>query len=240
MLNQRSVVIGVILGLTAVVALSLSVIASLNPIKVSLPTTSLLKFPPSTVSTTPEASPSPGWEVPQASSAAGELFLVIIDPSNNLVTTSQQIRLNGQTAITAKLSFNEQALPLNPDGSFSTLINLAPGENEIVIAARNNQGKENIQTALVLVAPEEDGKKLEIKSAVGIVGSITGSNYQFVTEQGVQTEFEVNPLTRYLRKYGGIITKEEILPGHVLEAVTVGQEALLIRDLSLKENGLWK
>jgi hypothetical protein len=75
---------------------------------------------------------------------------------------------------------------------------------------------------------------------VGIVGSITGSNYQFVTEQGVQTEFEVNPLTRYLRKYGGIITKEEILPGHVLEAVTVGQEALLIRDLSLKENGLWK
>ena len=239
--NQRSVIIAVLLGVSAVVALSLFVISSLNPIKLSPPKINLFNFPPTVLKTSPGASPSgQNWQLPTASSSAEPLFLVIIDPSNNLVTASSQIRVSGQTSTTAKLTLNEKPLATNSDGSFSAIVGLEPGENELVITARNPTGEENIQTALVMAAPEEEGRKLTVKANLGLIDNITGDNYQFVTEQGVQTEFEVNPLTKYLRKYGATITKEDILPGHEVEAVTIGQEALLIRDLSLKENAVWK
>lgn len=239
--NQRSLIIGVVMGLLAVVALSLFVINSFNPLKISLPTSSIFNFPPTKLETTLQASPSgDDWTMPQTSVSAQPLFLVIINPSNNLVTAQQQIKLNGQTAVGAKLSLNEQALTTNPDGSFSAIMSLQPGENEIIVAARNDKNEENIQTALVLAAPEAEGKTLEVKSLIGVVSAITGNNYQLTTDKGFQTEFEVNPLTRYLRLYGGQISKESVLTGHAVEVVGVGTEALLIRDLSLKEHKLWK
>lgn len=235
--NQRSIIVGVLLGLIAIVALSLFVISTLNPIKLAAPKINLLNFPPTVLKTAPVAtSSSTDWQLPVASPSAEQLFLVIINPSNNLVTSSNQIKVSGQTATNAKITLNEQPLAINSDGSYQAMAGLAPGENEFVITAANEQGAENIQTALVLSSPNQEGTNLQVASTLGVVSKITGDNYQITTDKGVATEFEVNPLTKYLRKYGAESTKESILEGQEVEVVGVGTEALLVRNLSLNEH----
>lgn len=231
--SRRSVIIATIIGLGALVALSLFVINSLVPIKLTRPASPLLNLPPSVTQTSPAAVlKSDSWQMPQSSSSAEALFLVIVNPGNNLVTPDAQIKVSGQTSTNTKLTLNERILPTNPDGSFSAISALVPGENEFVIAAYDDKGNEKVETVLVLNADAQEGSKLAVTSTLGVITATSGNNFTIATSKGEALSTEVSGITKFLRKYGGEITRDRFVVGNEVEIVGVGNEALLLRNLS--------
>ena len=231
--SRRSIIIATIIGVSALVALSLFVINSLVPIKLTKPAFPLLNLPESVVKTSPQASGSGDtWKLPEASPSGESLFLVIVNPGSGLVSPATQIKVSGQTSTTAKLTLNERILTPNPDGSFSIIAALTPGENEFVVTAYNKEGEEKTETSLVLNAMEEEGSKLTIVSSTGVITAVNGNNFSLATSRGETLSTEVSGITKFLRKYGAEIGKDTFVIGNEIEVVGVGNEALLFRNLS--------
>jgi len=230
--NHRSIIIASLLGVGAVIALSLFVINSLNPIKL-VKTKEALYIPQiPTENNSPRSEVTDNWSLPQSSESARPLFLVLVNPSHLSTTENSQVKVNGQTATDAKVTINEKPLPISSDGSFTTYFPLAPGENEIVVTAVNNRGEENIQTAAVFTAEASNGSNLDIQSTAGIVTAISGTNYEIITTKGENASFDISALTRFISKFGGSAGGNNVSVGTEVEVISIGSQALLFRNLS--------
>jgi len=64
-------------------------------------------------------------------------FILVNEPEDGLVTNESVITVSGRTEPRASVTLNNDAVPLNPDGSFSQKIQLSDGANNITIKAQS-------------------------------------------------------------------------------------------------------
>lgn len=88
-----------------------------------------------------------------------EFSLVIDSPENNSISTEEKIQVSGQTAGSAVVVIlypeGEKILEANQEGKFSTEIELAGGQNEIIVSAYDQEGNEIKQTLTVVYSTAE-------------------------------------------------------------------------------------
>ncbi len=81
----------------------------------------------------------------------GSPFLEISQPVDQLSTTSPEIAISGRTDPEAKVSINEQEIPVDQNGKFSQTIKLSDNVNNIAITATSKSGKRtSVQRAVFL------------------------------------------------------------------------------------------
>jgi cytoskeleton protein RodZ len=82
-----------------------------------------------------------GYAYQQYVSVALTPQLQINTPGDEVKTNSSQITASGRTDPDAALSLNGQAIQLDPQGNFSTIVGLASGSNQLTFTATNKLGK---------------------------------------------------------------------------------------------------
>lgn len=230
MTNKHSIFVAVILAIIAVIALSLFVINSLNPIKINLNTKSL-NLPQAKEASVSAPVGNNAWQTPTATTSAQPLFLVLINPTDKLVTTNMQEPLRGQTTSDAKVFLNEQEITIADDGSFNIIAPLKIGPNELVVTAIDQENIEKIETTFVLATPADLGS-ITIDTFQGIVSEIQGKSVTVTTTKGESKVFNINTFTKIVRKYGADLTTLDIVTGHEVEINAIGADAYAIRDLT--------
>ncbi len=104
--------------------------------------------------------------------------LEIIYPQNNLQVDTNSIVVEGKTDPVAELFINEQAISINPDGTFKTLISLQQGVNLIKFSAKNKLGKETVIERQIMATfklatkeppkeKEESSEKIQLTLTIG-------------------------------------------------------------------------
>ena len=74
---------------------------------------------------------------------AGAPTLNLFSPETNIVVTTDQIEISGQTDPNATLSINNQEISVDENGRFQTKITLQPGLNTITVIATNKFGRQS-------------------------------------------------------------------------------------------------
>jgi cytoskeletal protein RodZ len=77
--------------------------------------------------------------------------LIILKPDNNLITKNNYIEIAGQTETRANVEINGQNVVVNPDGSFSDMLNLQYGLNVIKITSEKKYSKEAVVDRKIMV-----------------------------------------------------------------------------------------
>lgn len=72
----------------------------------------------------------------------GGPFLEVVQPVNQMNTTSSSIEVTGRTDPEAKLTINDQEIGVDPSGNFSQEIKLSDNVNIIEISATSKTGKQ--------------------------------------------------------------------------------------------------
>lgn len=78
--------------------------------------------------------------------------LDITSPSDNSRLTSP-VTVTGHTVPEATLTINNQSIPLDENGSFSTNINLTPGQHTLVITSTSRSNKQRTLQRVIEVTP---------------------------------------------------------------------------------------
>ncbi len=78
-------------------------------------------------------------------------YLEISQPNKNLSITKNYITITGKTAKEASVTINGETVLNNHDGSFSQLVNLKKGLNEIIIRSRKKYSREKTIIRQILV-----------------------------------------------------------------------------------------
>lgn len=68
-------------------------------------------------------------------------FLVLDQPGNLTFVVDQPVLLAGRTSLQARVTVNGVGVPVDDNGSFSTLVALTPGTNIIQVVALNPEGR---------------------------------------------------------------------------------------------------
>lgn len=77
---------------------------------------------------------------------AGAPSLMVDAPKNNQVVKENRIKVSGKADPDATLTINGQTVQILEDGSFSIVVPLVPGLNELTISAKNKYQKESVVT----------------------------------------------------------------------------------------------
>jgi len=77
--------------------------------------------------------------------------LILYQPDNNLISSSNFIEIKGKTEKEARVYINEKEVFLDPQGNFSATLDLQKGINLIKISAVKKQGKANTIYRQILV-----------------------------------------------------------------------------------------
>lgn len=80
--------------------------------------------------------------------------LEVSQPAHGMSTAEPAVSVSGVSSEQAQVFVNDSSVPLNPDGSFSTQVILAPGLNDIRITAINSFGREANQNRTVIYRPQ--------------------------------------------------------------------------------------
>lgn len=230
-MSKHAMIIATILAIVAAIALSLFVINTLNPIKINIQSKSL-NLPQAKQASGPAATKADQpWQTPEATTSAQPLFLVLINPTDKLITTNMQEPLRGQTTSGAKVLLNEKEVTIADDGSFNMIAPLKIGPNELVVTALDNSNNEKIESAYVLAAPADLGN-ITIDTFQGIVSEIQAKTITVTTTKGESKVFNINTFTKLIRKYGSDINIVDLTTGHEVEVAAIGGDAYAIRDLT--------
>ncbi len=90
-----------------------------------------------------------------------EPYLVVVDPSNNQVVSSDKVIVSGKTDRDAKFFLNGEPRVVNESGEFREEMSLRLGMNSIVVKVLNRFGKERVETIAVVaeyIVPENTSK----------------------------------------------------------------------------------
>ena len=78
----------------------------------------------------------------QYRSLVGAPVLEIIEPPDQLTTSTNEIMVIGKADLEVKVSINEQEIAIDEDGKFSQIIKLSENVNNIFITATSKSGKQ--------------------------------------------------------------------------------------------------
>jgi len=81
-------------------------------------------------------------------------FLTLLSPGPGIIASVPQIDILGATEPDAKLLLNGAPLEIGTDGSFVTIVPLAPGPNTIELKATDPAGNQSDRTQIVIFRPE--------------------------------------------------------------------------------------
>lgn len=89
-----------------------------------------------------------GWEVRKIFLPP---YLEVINPADNLITSSSTVEVIGRTEKETQVRINGQEISSSRDGSFSESVNLKDGLNIIKISSKKEHSRENIIYRQVMV-----------------------------------------------------------------------------------------
>ncbi|PIT88524.1 MAG: hypothetical protein COU29_01945 [Candidatus Magasanikbacteria bacterium CG10_big_fil_rev_8_21_14_0_10_36_32] len=87
--------------------------------------------------------------------------LVLLDPSEGLVTNQLNVVVRGETDTECQLTINGMETMLNEKGQFQSEIDLANGVNTLVVSATKKHGKTNTVTRHIIVKNTQFSKLIE-------------------------------------------------------------------------------
>jgi uncharacterized protein YfaP (DUF2135 family) len=68
-------------------------------------------------------------------------FLFVIEPKDQIVVSSRNIRLSGKTGLGALVSINGVSIGVDAQGAFTTTVTLEPGPNIIDVVSTSSDGQ---------------------------------------------------------------------------------------------------
>ncbi len=87
----------------------------------------------------------------QLNNLIGDPKLIVSEPERDIITTSKELTVSGQTQRDNKVTINDNEVFVNVDGGFSEIIPLQSGMNSIKIKAINRLNKESIITRRIIL-----------------------------------------------------------------------------------------